>query len=92
MGVTRITASELSMSTSDILSRVCSEGESFVIERNGQSVAYLGPTQLEPQPSTWRDVERALENVPWPIDDEFADDVQSVRDSQEMLGPPSWYR
>ena len=89
MGVTRITATELSMSASDILSRVCSEGESFVIERNGQSVAYLGPTQLERR-STWKDVEQALANVPWPVDDEFADDIRSVRDSQEMLGCPAW--
>ena len=89
MGVTRITAAELSVSTSEILSRVCSEGESFVIERSGQSVAYLGPTQLERR-STWKDVEQALDNIPWPADEEFADEVQSVRDSQEMLGPPSW--
>ena len=89
MEMTRITATELSTSTSEILSRVCSEGESFVIERNGQSVAYLGPTRLERR-STWKDVERAFENIPWPADEGFADDVQSVRDSQEQLGPPSW--
>ena len=40
---TTITATELSRSLSDILSRVRYKGETFIVERNGVPVATLAP-------------------------------------------------
>ncbi len=40
---TTITATELSRSLSDILSRVRYKGETFIVKRNGEHVATLAP-------------------------------------------------
>jgi antitoxin (DNA-binding transcriptional repressor) of toxin-antitoxin stability system len=45
---TRITATELARNLSDILNRVRYKGETFVIERNGEVLGNLTPTEELP--------------------------------------------
>ena len=55
MTVIRISSTELARSVGDILNRIRYRGESFVIERNGKTVALLAP-HPEPVPKTLREV------------------------------------
>ena len=85
---TRITATELAKSLSDVLNRVHYRQERFLIERSGQPVAVLGP----PAPAagmTWRQFVALLQEVP-PAGEDFADDLEAVQSSQASAGNPPW--
>jgi len=72
---------------SDILSRARYKGEQFIIERNGETVATLGPAT---KPITWRElVEWWVNNRP---DDWFADDLEAIHAemNQPLPEPPEW--
>ena len=80
----RISAADLSRSLSDVLNRVCYREERFVIERNGEAIALLIP--LGPgRRTTMRQLVELLKEVPRP-DDGFADDLETVRASQQPAG------
>ena len=84
---TRITSTELARNLSDILSRARYKGEQFIIERNGETVATLGPAT---KPITWREfVEWWVNNRP---DDWFADDLEAIHAemNQPLPEPPEW--
>ena len=83
----RITATQLARSLSDVLSRVYYRGESFIIERNGETVATLKPPETRPS-VTFRELVSRLKdrNVPWPLEG-FADDLEAVQASQKEIGP-----
>jgi antitoxin (DNA-binding transcriptional repressor) of toxin-antitoxin stability system len=84
---TRITSTELARNLSDILNRARYKGEQFIIERNGETVATLGPAI---KPITWREfVEWWANNRP---DDKFADDLEAIHAemNQPLPEPPEW--
>ena len=85
---TRVQATELARSLSDILNRVRYRGERFVIERNGQPVAHLGPAE-QPSGPTLGDLVRILERLP-PLDEDFAADVEALQSSQPKIELPPW--
>ena len=84
----RISATDLSRSLSDVLSRVRYREEKFVIERNGETIALLSP--LGPgRRTTMRQLVELLKDIPRP-DDGFADDVEALRASQQQAELPPW--
>ena len=84
----RITATELAKRLSDVLSRVYYRGETFVVERNGQRVATMAPPADKP-PITFGELVARLRDGPRP-DDQFADDLEEIQNSQPKIGPPPW--
>jgi antitoxin (DNA-binding transcriptional repressor) of toxin-antitoxin stability system len=85
--VTRITSTELARNLSDILNRVRYKREQFLIERNGETVATLGPAT---KGTTLREfVEWWANNRP---DDKFADDLEAIHAemNQPLPEPPEW--
>ena len=85
---TKITATELARNLSDILNRARYKGESFVVERNGEVVATIGPP---PKTLTWGEFVEWWASVPKP-DPGFWDDVEEGRRlmNQRPAEPPSW--
>ena len=86
----RISATDLSRSLSDVLSRVRYREERFVIERNGETIALLSP--LGPgRRTTMRQLVELVKDIPRP-DDGFADDVEAeaLRASQQQAELPPW--
>lgn len=85
---TKITATELARNLSDILNRARYKGESFVIERNGEAVAQIDPP---PKPGlTLGELAALLRELP-PLDDKFADDLESARSIlRDPVVPPRW--
>ncbi len=84
---TTITATELSRSLSDILSRVRYKGETFIVERNGVPVATLGPaTSTKPLP-LGEFLAFVKEN--WP-DDKFAEELEAIHSLQQPARMPEW--
>jgi len=84
---TRISSTELARNLSDILNRARYKGEQFIIQRNGETVATLGPAT---KPITWREfVEWWVNNRP---DDKFADDLEAIHAemNQPLPEPPEW--
>jgi len=84
---TRISSTELARNLSDILNRARYKGEQFIIQRNGETVATLGPAT---KPITWREfVEWWVNNRP---DDKFADDLEAIHAemNQPLTEPPEW--
>lgn len=83
-----ITATELARNLSDILNRVRYRGERFVVERNGERVAALGPVNAIKELTLGQLLNR-LQTVP-PPDDGFADDLELVQRSQPTVALPEW--
>ena len=71
-----MTATELARNVGDILARVRYQGDSYVIERNGEVVALLVPLPERP-PLTVGDLIR-LWHSSGPTDPDFADDLEKV--------------
>lgn len=84
----KITATELAKNLSEILSRAQYRGESFVIERNGETVATLNPPET-PIGIPFRELAERVCELPQP-DETFADDVEAVHAAQGELEPPPW--
>ncbi|MBI4287166.1 MAG: type II toxin-antitoxin system Phd/YefM family antitoxin [Chloroflexi bacterium] len=85
---TRITATELSKTLSDILSRVRYRGERFLIERNGEAVATLSPAG-PPRTVSLAEAAELLKDLPLPGEG-FADDLEAIQSSQPKEVPPEW--
>jgi len=84
---TKITATELAKNLSDILNRARYRGESFIIERNGESVATVEPPPK--QGITLEELVALINDLP-PIDDRFADDLETARSILRDLDVPRW--
>ena len=84
----KITATELAKSLSDVLNRVYYRGESFVIERNGETVATLAPPATGAR-LTFGELISRLKERHAPLEG-FADDLEEIQASQSRVGPPSW--
>ena len=87
---TRITATELVRSLSDILSRVQDQGESFLIERNGHAVATLAPAEPKPRTTVRELFTKLRDEGLIPVDDKWADDLEKIQKSQSRTPPPKW--
>jgi antitoxin (DNA-binding transcriptional repressor) of toxin-antitoxin stability system len=85
---TTITATELARSLSDILNRVRYRNESFVIQRNGETIATIMPSS-PPRSVMLHDALRALGQVEFPGDG-FADDLEEIQASQGKADFPDW--
>lgn len=72
----RISATELARSLGDVLARVRYRGDSFVVERNGTTVARVVPA-AEASPTTLREA-FAVWRAASPPDPEFADVLEEV--------------
>jgi len=85
---TKLTATELAKRLSEVLSRARYQGESFVIERNGEPVATIGPPEV-PMGATLDELVGELRKVPRP-DDQFADDLEEIHAAQGTAPPSRW--
>ena len=74
---TTITATELSKRLSDVLNRVMYRGERFVVQRNGEPVATIGPASGQPG-ITVRELIAQVGDLRMPGDG-FADDLEAVQ-------------
>lgn len=84
---TKLSATQLAKNLSDILSRARYNGERFVIERNGEPVA-----SIEPPPKvgiTLEELASLINDLP-PIDERFADDLDTARSILRDLDIPRW--
>jgi prevent-host-death family protein len=81
---TRITATELAKSLSDILNRVRYRGERFRIERNGEPIATLVPAAPVSGDMTMGKLVALLKDLPSP-DEDFADDLEAIHSSQPKV-------
>lgn len=85
---TRITATELAKSLSDVLNRVRYRGEKFLIVRNGEPIATMGPAAPVPG-ITLRELLTLLKDLGSP-DEDFADDLGAIHSSQPKVSDPAW--
>ena len=85
---TKITATELSKTLSDILSRVRYRGERFLIERNGEPVATLTPASPAPGISL-SELSKRLGNLYLPGEG-FVEDLEAIQSGQPREGSPAW--
>ena len=85
---TRITATELARSLSDVLNRVRYRGESFLVERNGEAVAALRPSGPS-STVTLRDMVAHCGDLEAPGEG-FADDLEAVQSSQPITKALEW--
>jgi prevent-host-death family protein len=83
---TRISATELANSLSDVLNRVKYRDERFLVERNGEPVAEIGPVHL-PESVTIEELLARLADVPFP-DPDFAADLARIRTEQGLPRNP----
>jgi prevent-host-death family protein len=83
----RISATELARTLGDVLARVRYRGDTFVVERNGTTVARLVPA-AEGSPTTVREAFAAWRAASEP-DSEFADILDWV-DSQDQPPEDRW--
>ena len=87
---TRIGATELSRRLSDVLNRVRYRDESFLIERNGEPIAALGPaTPPTANGVSLSDLIEALGRTE-PLDDAFANDLEEIQSLQPRATDPAW--
>lgn len=69
----------------DCLARVRYRGDHFIITRNDQPVAELGPAEGSRR-ATWGELEKALRGRP--VDPGFADDLEAVNESDRIPSSP----
>ena len=84
----KISATELARRLSDVLNRICYRGERFVVERNGEPVATLGPAGAEPGITLGR-LAASLGELTLPGDG-FAEDLEAIQSGQPQAGKPEW--
>jgi antitoxin (DNA-binding transcriptional repressor) of toxin-antitoxin stability system len=77
---TRIRATDLARNLSDILNRIAYQGERFVVERNGQVIAEIGPAE-RPGHTTVGELYELLGRLNRP-DEDFARDLEDVQANQ----------
>ncbi len=86
---TRITATQLARSLSDVLNRVRYQGERFEIQRNGETVATLGPTADPQRGVTLKEILASIERGPR-MDPDFLDDVEEIHRNQPLPQVREW--
>lgn len=86
---TRITATQLARSLSDILNRVRYKGEQFEIQRNGETIATLGPTETPRKGATLDEILESIKRGPR-MDPDFLDDVEEIHRNQPLPQVREW--
>lgn len=90
MEPTIITATQLSRSLSDVLNRVRYQGERFVVQRNGETIATLEAPESTPKRGvTLGEMIEAMRTAPQP-DDEFWDELEGINASQPSAEFHKW--
>ncbi len=84
-----ISATEAAETFSDVIERVRSHGEVFVVEREGKPICRIEP--LVPARRTLGDLVRMLQAAPRP-DDAYFDAVAEVAQNQATLPEAPWER
>jgi prevent-host-death family protein len=84
-----ITATELARRLSDVLNRIRYRGERFIVERNGEPVAALGPVAAAPRGITLGELVARLGDLA-PPGDGFADDLEAIQAAQPLPELPEW--
>ena len=85
----RISTAELIDRLPDILDRIHTGGERFVVERDGQALATIGPVG-DGHDVTWTEFVERLAGIPRP-DDQFADDLEAIHAEMNVpVEPPEW--
>ncbi len=85
---TTISATELSKRLSDILNRVKYRGERFVIQRNGEAVAVVGPASTRPGITVSELIAR-VGDLRMPGGG-FADNLEAVQAEQGLAEIVTW--
>lgn len=85
---TEVSATELAKGLSDILNRVRYRGERFIVLRNGEAVATIGPPGPTEAP-TLAELADRLRDVPVPHDG-FGDVLAEVKANQPAVKIASW--
>jgi antitoxin (DNA-binding transcriptional repressor) of toxin-antitoxin stability system len=85
---TRITATELARSLSKVLDRARYRGEAFVVQRNGQDVVRIEPSQ-PPLAITPRQLAERLGQMPMPGNG-FAEDLEAIQALQGDAEVREW--
>lgn len=86
---TKLTATQLARSLSDVLNRVQYKGERFTVERNGRPVATLIPAEVQPKKATVGDLIELFNTLPRP-DSALADDLEAIQAAQPLAETPEW--
>ncbi|WP_438010458.1 hypothetical protein WME89_18545 [Sorangium sp. So ce321] len=84
-----ISAADAAQMFPDVIERVRSQGEVFVVEREGEPVCRIEP--IAPARRTVRDLVRLLQSAP-PPDDAYLDAVEEIAQNQPMLPETPWER
>ncbi|WP_438034569.1 hypothetical protein [Sorangium sp. So ce204] len=84
-----ISAAEATQTFPDVLERVRSHGDVFVVECEGEPICRIEP--IVPARRTVRDLVRLLQSAPRP-DDDYLDAVEEVARNQPMLPETPWER
>ena len=82
----RITATELARRLGDVLGRIRYRGDSFLVERNGDPVARIGP--LSESPATLLAEALGAWTQAGHPDPAFADDLERVASHDQPPGDP----
>ena len=84
-----ISASEAAQTFPDVIERVRSHGDVFVVEREGEPICRIEP--IVPVRRTVRDLVRLLQTAPRP-DDAYLDAVEEGAQNQPTLPETPWER
>lgn len=89
---TTLTATQLARNLSDVLNRVEYKGERFIIERNGERVATLGPTDAA-SARTVRDFVQFVQSLS-PANPDYLDALEAIQANQPLSldGSTQWTR
>jgi len=84
-----ISAAEAAQTFPDMIERVRSHGEVFVVERGGEPICRISP--MAPAQRTVGDLVRLLQTAPRP-DDAYLDAVEEIAQNQPTLPETPWER
>lgn len=87
--VSHISAAEAAQTFPEMIERVRSQGEVFVVERAGEPICRIAP--MGPAPRTVRDLVRLLQSAARP-DDAYLDAVEEIANNQPTLPETPWER
>jgi antitoxin (DNA-binding transcriptional repressor) of toxin-antitoxin stability system len=83
----KMTVADLATNLTEVLDRV-REGEQFQIERDGEIIATIRPSDFKPG-ITWGEFVATYHLRPRP-DDRFADDLDAIQAEQGIAEVPEW--
>jgi antitoxin (DNA-binding transcriptional repressor) of toxin-antitoxin stability system len=84
-----ISAAEAAQTFPEVIERVRSHGEVFVVEQAGEPICRIAP--MGPAACTVRDLVRLLQTAPRP-DDAYLDAVEEIANDQSTLPETPWER